>query len=232
MSLNKKYAQLLSVNPLLTKCITAGILASLNEIIASIIAKDFKIISILNKKVKHPFSLKIPLLALFTALIGTPINHFGLKYINLLFKPPFTVKKRISQILTVLLTTSPFINVLFVSFISVLNMKPALKSLSIDEIKRCFSTIKNALRTSLLSVIKSSWMTTPIVLTVCQSYLDPEYWVVFQTFVYFILGTGQNTFLKLKNKKEQELKKRQDELKKDIETNTNEKDSTLIPGSE
>jgi hypothetical protein len=231
-SLNQRYIAALTSHPLLTKCVTGATLAALNELIATVIAKDLKIANVLNTKVKHPFSAKLPLFALFSFFVSTPINHYGLKVINHLFKAPLTTKKRIGQILTVLLTASPLLNVLFVSFVSLINLKPQLQAFSKDEFKRALTSVKAALKNSLFSVIKSSWVTTPIVLTICQTYLEPEYWVVFSNLVYFVLGTGQNTFLKLNNAKNTKLQKRQEELKKEVSQETEGKEASVVPGSE
>ena len=74
-SLNVKYLEYLKKYPLLTKSVTAAVLAVLNETIATTISKDFRISRVLNQKIKHPFSIKIPLMALFAFAINAPVSH-------------------------------------------------------------------------------------------------------------------------------------------------------------
>jgi len=216
-NLNTKYLEYLKKYPLLTKSVTAAVLALLNETIATTISKDFRISRVLNQKIKHPFSMKIPLMALFAFAINAPVSHYGFNFLNKLFKGPLSRRDKILQILTMLVTITPIQCSLIVSFISLLNMKPPIQSLSKDEIKRTLSTIKTSLKTSLLNVMKSSWITTPVVLTIAQNYIHPDMWTVFTNVVYFFLGTGQNTFLKIQAKKNNEYFKKRQEVEKEID---------------
>lgn len=226
-SLNAKYLAYLQKYPLLTKSVTAAALAVLNETIATTISKDFRISRVLNVKVKHPFSLKIPLMALFAFAVNAPISHYGYIFLNKLFKGPLSRRDKVLQILTMLVTITPIQCSLIVSFISLINMKPAFQSLSLSEIKRGAKTVKAALKTSLLNVLKSSWVTSPIVLTVAQNYIHPDMWAVFTNIVYFFLGTGQNTFLKIQAKKNQAYAKKREEIEKDIDREIDEKNEEL-----
>lgn len=217
LALNQRYLAHLAKRPLLTKSVTSAVLAVLSELIASIIAKDYKVSTVFNQRIKHPISGKLPLFAFFSATVSAPISHFGLKLINHLVKPPLTLKKRLLQILLTLTTFGPLLNVLFVAFVSVVNLKPQLQSFECDELKRAFANIKYSLRKSLFAVLKSSWVTTPFVLTVCQSYLRPEYWAIFSNLVHFVLGTGQNTLLKIRNRQAYEYQKKRREVEEQVE---------------
>ncbi|KAH3678309.1 hypothetical protein WICMUC_001590 [Wickerhamomyces mucosus] len=234
VSINQKYLNLLTKYPLLTKALTASILAVVNELIATIISKDFKSFKckLTNSLIKHPISIKLPLLALFAALIQTPISHYYYNFINKLSKQPLSNRGRLLQLITTLLTLSPIQCTLAVSFISLLNLKPSpsIRSLIFkDEISRLKSTIVKALQDKLPSVLKSSWITTPIVLSICQNYLKPEYWVVFNNLIFFILGTGQNTYLKLKSKQDYENAKKREVIQKEIEKEVDEKEAESLP---
>ncbi|CCH44447.1 putative membrane protein [Wickerhamomyces ciferrii] len=223
-SLNAKYLEYLAKYPLLTKSITAGVLAILNETIATTISKDFKVSKILNQKIKHPFSLKIPLLALFAFSVNTPISHYGFILLNKLFKNPLSKRDKILQILTMLITIVPFQSSLIVAFISIINMKPSIQSLTIDEFKRCIKQVKLSMQNSLFNVLKSSWITTPIVLTISQNYLHPNLWTLFSNLVFFFLGTGQNTFLKIQAKKAREYNAKREEIEKEVKKEVEKKD--------
>ncbi len=222
-SLNVKYLEYLKKYPLLTKSVTAAVLAVLNETIATTISKDFRISRVLNQKIKHPFSIKIPLMALFAFAINAPVSHYGFLFLNKLFKGPLSKRDKILQILTMLMTVTPIQCSLIVSFISLINMRPPIQSLSTDEIKRTLSSVKTSLKASLLNVLKSSWVTTPIVLTIAQNYIHPDMWAVFTNIVYFFLGTGQNTFLKIQAKRNLEYTKKRAEVEKEVEREVDEK---------
>ena len=101
-------------------------------------------------------------------------------------------------------------------------MRPPIQSLSTDEIKRTLSSVKTSLKASLLNVLKSSWVTTPIVLTIAQNYIHPDMWAVFTNIVYFFLGTGQNTFLKIQAKRTHEYAKKRAEVEKEVDEKNEE----------
>jgi hypothetical protein len=224
-SLNTKYQVALAKNPLLTKAITAAMLAVLNEVIASTAAKEFKISMVLNTKIKHPFSWKLPLFALFSAGVSAPVTHYGYKWLNSLFKAPLSTRQKILQIFTSMATLTPLMGTLFVAFVSLVNMKPQLQSFSKEEMKRAWTHVKTALHKSLLPVLKSSWITGPIVISICQKFLQPELWVLFNQLCYFVLGTCQNTLLKIRTKKQYEYLKKREELKDEV-------DKVVIKGDE
>lgn len=228
-SLNQKYLTLLNKYPLLTKSLTSAILAILNELIASLISGDLKTFNIGKLQLKHPFSVKLPLLALFASLVQTPINHYFFKFINDIFKGPLTLQKKIKQTLTSMTLLSPIQALLLSLFISFLNLKPGIDFLSLIkrdkdsnlQHHRFEETFRMALSTKFPSICKSSILTTPVVLTVCQKYLNPEYWVVFSSVVYFVLGTGQNTFVKMgliKERKRLEREKFKKEIEEEVES--------------
>lgn len=223
VSLNARYLESLKKYPLLTKSVTAAVLAVLNESIATAISKDFRISRLLNHKIKHPFSIKVPLMAIFAFAVNAPVSHYGFLFLNKLFKGPLSRRDKVLQILTMLVTITPIQCSLIVSFIALINMRPPIQGLSKDEIKRTLASVKTSLKTSLLNVLKSSWVTTPIVLTIAQNYIHPEMWTVFSNIVYFFLGTGQNTFLKIQAKKNHEYAKKRAEIEKEVDRETEEK---------
>lgn len=215
MSLNEKYLQHLKKHPLLTKAVTTAVLSLLNESIASLISRDLKTLKVCKSiTLRHPFSVKLLLLALFGGCINAPITHFGFKYLNKLIRPPLTVRKQLLQIVTSLLTITPVLSTLLVSYISVINSKKPFEVRKLllnqdGELSRAAATIRLGLQTSLLTVMKTSWIVSPLTLVVSQVYIPQELWAVFNNCVFFVLGTAQNTFLKLNNRKAQ--KKGQDE---------------------
>lgn len=237
-SLNKKYLLYLSKHPLLTKSVTAAVLASLNEIIALIIAKEFTVNKVklpLAKRsfgIINPYNIKIPLLALFAFLVQAPLGHYayqllnGIKYFN---KRPLPLIRKLLQIGLSLSTITPLVCALNVSFLGLVNNPSIIKGLESFSLKGFpevvekpqlasklqygWLIIKASLNKNLLSFLKSSWVSSPLIMFFAQTYLDPNSWVVFFNFAYFVLGTFQNTLLKLKLRE----KKKKDDLKREAE---------------
>ncbi|KAH3682472.1 hypothetical protein WICPIJ_006565 [Wickerhamomyces pijperi] len=233
--LNQRYLVLLNKYPLLTKSITSAVLAILNEIIASLISGDLQSLDIKGLALKHPFSIKLPLLAIFASLIQTPINHYFFKLINSVFKGPLNLQKKIKQTLASMLLLSPIQASLISIFISLLNLKPSIDYVNLLSMgkgsnlqhHRFQETLRTAMTTKFPSIVKSSIISTPVVLTVCQKYLDPEYWVVFSSLVYFVLGTGQNTFVKMGIMKERQRQQLKKEIEEEVESDEVAHDDAL-----
>ncbi|CDK28882.1 unnamed protein product [Kuraishia capsulata CBS 1993] len=72
-----------------------------------------------------------------------------------------------------------------------------------DEYRRIAGAVGSAYQKSLFAVMKSSWITTPIAMAIAQNYLSPNIWVVFFNVVYFVLGTYNNTLVKISRKQQQ-----------------------------
>ncbi|ANZ77996.1 BA75_04501T0 [Komagataella pastoris] len=221
VSFNQLYLRYLNKYPLLTKSITAGVLAGLNESIVTAIANDYQEMQIDGLKddsgeplkIKHPFNKRVPLMAFFGFTVSAPISHYGYMYLNKIFKQPLTPTKRVLQILLSLSTITPILCTCMVSYISILGAKPGISFQSFvqqyyagglngikEELDRLFTIVKVALKTSLFRVLKASWATSSVALAIAQTYLSPNHWVVFFNVVYFVLGTYQNSMVKKRNK--------------------------------
>ncbi|CUM52445.1 uncharacterized protein AC631_05478 [Debaryomyces fabryi] len=210
-SLNARYLFYLAKYPLFTKSITAGVLSGLNEIIASVLAKDYKYTRIADHRIKHVISPKILTMIIYGSLILTPISHQLYAILNKIYKGPnLSPIMKVAQILTSLSTITPTLAAVFVSWLSLINNYTLpTKSLNItQEIKKIGSIIKNGLRTSYLPILKSSLVTSTCTLIIAQKFIQPELWVVFFNLVFFVMGTVQNT--KLKKQQQKLLKKKDD----------------------
>ncbi|OUM55200.1 hypothetical protein BVG19_g4692 [[Candida] boidinii] len=216
--LNSGYLNYLRRYPLLTKCITSGVLCGLSEQLASFISsiiiqrerklhKDNKdedkdngngesIIKLFLKS----FNFRVPLMVIYGFLISTPISHTLYGKLNQLIKPPLTPIKKIVQILLSLLIISPILNLITISFFAVINLRfSEIKGDLKDKISKIFSAITNTINKNFINITKRSVITSPIIIAFAQNYLNPEIWVVFFSFCYFLLGTYNNTIMKLLN---------------------------------
>lgn len=212
--LNTQYSQYLAYlakYPLLTKSITAGVLSGLNEIIASVLAKDYKYFKLGSCKIKHVFSPKILKMIIYGSLILTPISHQLYSVLNTIFKGPnLPPIMKIGQILTSLSVITPTLAAVFVSWLSFINNYelPTKDVNIVHEIKKITRIIKNGLRKSYMPILKTSLVTSLCSLVIAQKFVRPELWVVFFNLVYFVLGTVQNT--KVKKQQKEVLKKKED----------------------
>ncbi|WLF78557.1 hypothetical protein PVL30_002297 [Lodderomyces elongisporus] len=168
----------------------------------SVVTGDYKETKICGINVKHVLSSKLLKMIIYGSLIATPISHNMYAVINKIFKAPLTPKQKILQILTSLLTVTPTLAACFVSWISLINNYRPGKEFNLkNELYRIYTIVKAGLRKGYLPVLKSSLVTSFFALIVAQKFVKPELWVVFFNLVYFVLGTYQNTKLKMQQKK-------------------------------
>ncbi|KAG7892005.1 hypothetical protein KL905_003662 [Ogataea polymorpha] len=208
--LNRKYLNTLENHPLATKVLTAAVLNGLNEQLATYFAGETRksTIKIGSKDVQlsHSVTKRVPLMFLYGLLINGPFTHYAYKLLHLAYRPPLGPRKRLAQILTSMATITPAISALMISYISLIsniditNIKDlsSAKAELLDVLRK----IKVALQTSLVSVIRSSWVSSPIFMLVAQSFLKPNQWAVFFNFCYFVLGTYNNTIIKRRLKEQ------------------------------
>lgn len=213
MSLNAQYLSYLAQYPLLTKSITAGVFAALNELIASGIAGDFQTTKInlfgCKKTIKHVLSPKVLLMVVYGAFLATPISHKLYGVLNKVFAGKLSPGMKLLQILASLCTVTPTLSAIYVAWLSVINgYRPQSCEIK-KEACRAIQVMKYGLKKNYGLVLRTSAVTTAIAVTFAQKFLAPELWVVFFSFVAFVVGTVQNTRLKLRLKAADQDKKDQ-----------------------
>ncbi|KAK6464433.1 hypothetical protein DFJ63DRAFT_311740 [Scheffersomyces coipomensis] len=227
-SLNTQYLISLSKYPLFTKAVTAGSFAALNEILSSIITDELQEQVIFKDyKVKHFFTPKLITMIIYGSFIATPIAHYLYEIINKkLFVGKLSGIQSILKILTSLSTVTPLLAACYTSWISLINnyqFPSSCKDTSISkELSKILYIVKLGLKKGYPTVLKSSLVTSFFSLIVAQKFVPPELWVVFFNVIYFILGTYQNTKLKLLQKK-QRLEQEKTESKEEESSETKEK---------
>lgn len=206
MNPNEKYLAALSRNPLLTKMATAGVLSSLNEIIASIVSgqfqkSKFKVFG-KERSVIHPSGSKIGLMVIYGALLSTPVAHYYYGFLSKFFAGKQSPKNKLLQLAATLCTLSPLLSAVYVSWLSIINSyQYSGKGLRAD-LGRLLSVVKAGLKNNFWLVYKTSAVTLLVALTLAQNFVPPELWVVFTNFAYFVVGTIQNTKIKIRQRNE------------------------------
>lgn len=198
-SANTVYLQYLAKYPLLTKAITAGVLNGLNELIASILSRDFS-------SFKLSPNNKIVKMILYGSLILTPISHNLYGILSQVYGTKLTPILKICQVLTSVCTIQPIISAIFTAWISVINeFQPSAKIEDVEDLKHELIKLQHIVRRGLWNNysrnLKSSVITNCVSLSIAQNFIKPELWVVFFNVVYFVLGTYQNTKIKMRMNK-------------------------------
>lgn len=208
MSLNQKYLLLLAQYPLLTKSVTAGVLAAVNELVASAISGQYTktTVTFRGKKytVPHVFTTKTLLMVVYGSLIATPISHVLYQALNRVFGANLTPAMRVLQIATSLCTISPTLSGVFASWLSIINGYRCTSNDVGKEMAKIRQLVKEGLRRSFWGIYRSAAVTSLFSLIIAQKFLPPQLWVLFFTIVFFVLGTIQNTRFKLSQKKKKE----------------------------
>ncbi|KAI9031673.1 hypothetical protein CLU79DRAFT_729587 [Phycomyces nitens] len=178
------YLAQLAANPLRTKAITSSVLAGCQEAAAQKLSGQKQI----DKRVLH--------MAAYGLLISGPLNHFLYEIMNKLFAGKTGNKVKVGQLLFANLIISPIMNTVYVSTMAILAGSTSL------------AQVKQAVKNSLLSMQKVSWVISPVSMTVAQTFLPQATWVPFFNLIAFFFGTYVNTMIKRK-RIEQEKAKRQ-----------------------
>lgn len=218
---NSRYCQQLQARPLTTKAVTLVFFAMLNEQLASFFAGDIKKVTAhipftkCEVCVPHTVTSRVPLMGLFALLVNTPLTHYGYRLIQKLVPSPLTPRKRLLQILLSTGIITPVFCACFVSWIGLINNLSKIKDAFQHDQATCLLTkLRNSLRfvsTIILSALKSSFVkvastsvvTSPVFMVLAQKFVIPEGWAVFFAFCYFIVGTYNNTRVKLEQKRQQ-----------------------------
>ncbi|EPQ31829.1 uncharacterized protein PFL1_00028 [Pseudozyma flocculosa PF-1] len=200
------YLTNLATNPLRTKMYTSAFFAALAEILAG---KFAGVAPATSKLPPSPVSEKQaaqqqPLrlvqaylesvgindrafkMALYGGFISAPLGHVMTGMLQRAFAGRTSTKDKILQIITSNLTASVIANTVYLVCLSLIN-----GARGTDQVIR---TVK----ASWLTVMKLSWLTSPILIATAQKYLPAELWEPFFTFARFILSTYFNTLAKKK----------------------------------
>lgn len=222
IKLNTKYCKQLKSKPLTTKAITLVFFALLNEQLASFFAGEIKKFKFklyptnLNISLPHTLTTRVPLMGLFALLVNAPLTHYGYKIIQKLVPLPLTPRKKFLQICLSTGILTPIFCACFVSWIGFINNLSTIKNKFQNDSNSILKKLKNSLKfisiiilsslkSSFVKVASTSIVTSPIFMILAQKFIIPEAWTVFFAFCYFIVGTYNNTKVKLTQKRKREL---------------------------
>ncbi|KAJ7900203.1 hypothetical protein B0H14DRAFT_2672710 [Mycena olivaceomarginata] len=184
------YLQQLAVHPLRTKAITTASLCFLQEVLGSNIAKmpvkkparDAPVL--VHLLARSHVDMRAVKMAIYGFLVSAPISHFLVGLLQKAFAGKTGTGAKIGQIVASNLLVAPIQTTAYLASMAVIS-----GAKSVDEVLR---TIK----AGFFSVIRITWITSPIALTVAQRFVPIELWVPFFNAVQFILGTYFNARVK------------------------------------
>ncbi|KAF8525180.1 hypothetical protein BU17DRAFT_62884 [Hysterangium stoloniferum] len=192
----QRYTAQLTAHPLRTKAITAGILSFLQELLASHLAGTpsapvSKSASPLSHAIAatkiSPRAFKM---ALYGFLVSAPLGHVLVGRLQRTF-----AGQRLAMILASNLLVAPIQTTVYLVCMALIG-----GAKSVDGIVK---TVKGGFMT----VMRITWMTSPLATVFAQKFLAPELWVPFFNLVSFVLGTYFNTKLKLRMRAAEQEKK-------------------------
>jgi len=185
-----KYLVQLATHPLRTKSTASATFSFLQEVIGSNaaglppspVAKDASPITKALASVH--IDAKAIKMALYGFFVSAPLSHYLVGFLQKTFAGKEGVKYRIAQLLASNLLIAPIQTTAFLASMAVIN-----GAKSVDEVIR---TVK----AGFLSVIRITWVVSPLSMTIAQRFIPIELWVPFFNMVQFTLGTLFNVKVK------------------------------------
>ncbi|KAF8913000.1 hypothetical protein CPB84DRAFT_1760099 [Gymnopilus junonius] len=207
-----QYLAQLSAHPLRTKAITTGTLCFLQEVFGSNMSgtpvKVSKDASLLVRLLGNAhIDAKAVKMAIYGFLVSAPLSHFLIGLLQKAFAGRTSTRDKIAQIVASNLLVSPIQTTSYLASMAVIN-----GATSLDEVVK---TVK----AGFFSVIRISWVVSPLSLTIAQKFVPVELWVPFFNAVQFVLGTYFNVRVKQLRlaaaRKERLEREKQDKERKD-----------------
>ncbi|TFK36847.1 hypothetical protein BDQ12DRAFT_685975 [Crucibulum laeve] len=198
-----RYLTELALHPLRTKAITTATLCFLQEVVGSNLAgtparqlsKDHS--PVVRALAKAHVDTKAIKMALYGFLVSAPLSHFLVGALQRAFAGKTSAGAKIAQIVANSLLISPIQTSAYLASMAVIN-----GARSVDEV---IKTVK----AGFFSVIRISWVVSPLSLTIAQNFVPIDLWVPFFNTIQFVLGTYFN--MRVKQLRMAQIKKEKQE---------------------
>ncbi|KAF9455058.1 hypothetical protein P691DRAFT_800069 [Macrolepiota fuliginosa MF-IS2] len=185
-----KYLSQLAQHPLRTKALTTATFSFLQEVLGSNIAgvpppkheRDVPfLVALLSRS--H-INIRAVKMAIYGFCVSAPLSHFLVGLLQKAFAGKTSTAAKIGQIVANNLLVSPVQASAYLASMAIIN-----GAKSVDEV---IKTVK----AGFLSVIRVSWVVSPLSFFIAQKYIPVELWVPFFNTIQFVLGTYFNTRVK------------------------------------
>ncbi|KAF8647900.1 hypothetical protein AX16_006432 [Volvariella volvacea WC 439] len=184
------YLAQLAAHPLRTKSLTTATFCFLQEVLGSNLAgvpvkKPSRNASIVaHLLARGHINLKALKMALYGFLVSAPISHYLVGALQKAFAGKTGTGARIAQIVANNLIVSP------------IQASAYLASMAIIGGAKSGSEVVATVRKGLFSVLRISWVVSPLSITIAQKFVPTELWVPYFNLIQFVLGTYFNTRVK------------------------------------
>jgi len=122
--------------------------------------------------------LKSVKMGVYGAFISAPMSHYLVGALQKAFAGKTSATAKVAHILANNILIAPIQTVVFLACMAIIN-----GAKSLEEIKR---TVKGGF----FSVIKVTWVASPLSMVIAQKFIPVELWVPFFNMVAFTLGVG------------------------------------------
>ncbi|KAI5835292.1 hypothetical protein K523DRAFT_228430 [Schizophyllum commune Tattone D] len=204
-----RYLTALTKNPLRTKALTTATLCFLQEVLGSVLAgvppkKQSPDASPLVKTLAQAhIDAKAVKMALYGFLVSAPLGHFLVRLLQRAFRGRTGLGARVGQILASNLLVAPIQTAAFLASMAVIN-----GAKTVDDVLK-------TMKTGFFSVIRITWVVSPLSLSIAQGFIPVELWVPFFNAVQFVLGTFFN--MHMKKLRAAAIAKEKERIKREIE---------------
>ncbi|PPQ67060.1 hypothetical protein CVT25_005661 [Psilocybe cyanescens] len=184
-----KYLAELALHPLRTKSITTGTLCFLQEVLGSNLAGTPVKVSkdsshLVRVLARAHVDTKAVKMAIYGFLVSAPLSHVLIGLLQRAFAGKTSVQSKIAQILASSLLISPIQTSAFLGSMAIIN-----GATSLDEVVK-------TVRAGFFSVIRISWVVSPLSMSIAQKFIPVDLWVPFFNAIQFVLGTYFNVRVK------------------------------------
>ncbi|KAF5385474.1 hypothetical protein D9757_005397 [Collybiopsis confluens] len=194
-----RYLSSLATHPLRTKAITTALLCFLQEVLGSNLAR----LPAQRPPKNSPFLYKVLAsyhvdlralkMAIYGFLVSAPLGHFLVGALQKAFAGKTGTRAKIAQILASNLLISP------------ITASAYLASMAVISGAKSLNDVVKTIQAGFWSVIRISWVVSPLSMTIAQAYIPLHLWVPFFNAIQFLLGTYFNFRVKkLRMQKEKE----------------------------
>ncbi|EJD04055.1 uncharacterized protein FOMMEDRAFT_19367 [Fomitiporia mediterranea MF3/22] len=210
------YVAQLATHPLRTKAITAGALCFIQEVLASHVANSpVQRPPKVSPRVAHALAIakvdvKAFKMAVYGFFVSAPLGHVLVGLLQKVFAGRTGARARVAQILASNLLVAPIQSVVYLASMAIIN-----GAKSIDDVVR---TVKSGF----MSVMRMTWITSPLAMVIAQKFLPQELWVPFFNLVGFSMGTYFTIRVKKARLLAEKAKKAKEGKEKEKENNKSE----------
>ncbi|KAL1748562.1 hypothetical protein HDZ31DRAFT_29343 [Schizophyllum fasciatum] len=185
-----RYLSALTTHPLRTKALTTATLCFLQEVLGSALAgvppkKTAPDAPPLARALAAAHvDAKAAKMALYGLLVSAPLGHVLVGLLQRAFRGRAGLGARVGQILASNLLVAPVQTAAFLASMAVINGAKSLED------------VVRTVKTGFFSVIRITWVVSPLSLSIAQGFIPVELWVPFFNAVQFVLGTFFNMLMK------------------------------------